>query len=116
MTVDVQAPVEGAALQLVQQDVLSPEQRGRLALARMAEAGRDWRGPTQGHGAQRRGEAGRGDHSFVDRHLGQGLGYGHLAGGGHGHGGGRLQGLHPRGEARVRDRGRGGGGSEHHGD
>ncbi len=39
VTVDVQAPVEGAALQLVQEDVLSPEERGRLALPRMAEAG-----------------------------------------------------------------------------
>ena len=99
MTVDVQAPVQGAALQLVQEDVLSPEQRGRLALPRMAEARRDGRGPAQGDGAQGRGEAGRGDHSFVDRHLGQGLGgqrrHGDLAGGGHGHRGGRLQWLHP---------------------
>ena len=105
MTIDVQAPVEGAALQLVQEDVLAAQQRGRLPLPRMAEARRDGRRPTQGDGTQGRREAGRGYHSFVDRHLGQGLcgqrREGRLTRGGHGHRGGRLQGLHPRGHARI---------------
>ena len=84
--VDVQAAVEGAAFQLVQQDVFPSQERSTLALARMTKegggrtlsSGRPAEGGTEG-----RGESAGRYHSFVYGDLAQGLvrsGQGH---GGH---------------------------------
>ena len=83
---DVQTPVESAALQLVQQDVLAAEERCALSLPGVCQEGG---GRTLGCGlarerlAEGRREGAGGDHSFVYGDLAQGLGSGQGHGGHH---------------------------------
>ena len=83
---DVQTAVQGAALQLVQQDVLAAQQGGALALPGVAQQGGGRAlgcgGAAEG-GAEGRGESAGGYHSLVYGDLAQGLGPGQGHGGHH---------------------------------
>ena len=127
---DVEAAVQRAALHLVQQDELAAEQRGALALARVARQRGGRALGAGGAGAQRGAEGGREGagrhHSFMNGDFLQGLG-GHAEAGHHAlartrprharaRRQGQLQRLDPR-QGGVRGRGgqRRRGVGEHHG-
>ena len=130
---DVQTAVKGAALQLVQQDVLAAQQGGALALPGVAQQGGGRAlgcgGAAEG-GAEGRGESAGGYHSLVYGDLAQGLGPGQGHGGHHalprarqlgGRGQCQLQRLDPPWQYGLdggvgRQRGQAGGVGEHHTD